>query len=115
MEGQFNTVGSAWSRDPIAEGHRQHREREQELDRQSRCEQWIWRRLAPRTFDSLEALTDAACAELVEHMGRALSEQEHTIVIRSCVAINCGLVDRAFFAGKLKVTRGEKVEFLRAS
>lgn len=115
MEGQFNTVGSAWSRDPIAEGHRQHREREQEMDRQSRCEQWIWRRLAPRTFDSLEALTDAACSELVEHLGRALSEQEHTITIRACVALFAGLVDHAYFVGKISIVRGESIRFLPAA
>lgn len=114
MNGHFGLAG-AYTADPTADNQRRHREREQELDRQSRAERWLWQRFAGRSFDSLESLTDAACAELVEHLGRALSETEHTIIIRACVSLNCGFVDAAFFAGKLRVTRGERVEFLRSA
>lgn len=111
-DGRFVSFGSTYSQDHAAQAHR---EREQAMATQERAERWIARRLAGQSFTTLETLTDAALAVTVAHYARELTEQETTLIVRSCVALFAGLVDARYFAGKLLVARGERVTFLAAA
>jgi hypothetical protein len=111
--GHFGLNG-AYGIDPVSELQRWHREREAQMARQERAERWIADKFAGKTYYSRERFENDACALVTTLYGRALSADEHALIIRSCRSLFHGLVDPAVFAGKITVVRGESITFTAA-
>ena len=93
--GEFNSLGNAYGRDPISYNHQQHEERRKREELDARVTGFIGRALEGRSFPSLEALLTAACKAGVAHQRGALSDAQHASFERSCRAIYAGVALRA--------------------
>jgi hypothetical protein len=90
MNGAFGIAGP-YREDPGSALQRTHREREADHARLDRACKWIAATMVGRTFGSRGDLTDAACALLVRHYGRALTADEHEVAVRACRVLASGL------------------------
>jgi hypothetical protein len=91
--GHFGFAG-AFVEDPGAYNQRQHRARQAREEFDARVYRFLGIELYGKSFRSLEALTDAACAAAVTHQGRALSDEQHAALDRCCRALWGGVALR---------------------
>jgi len=112
--GTFNGFNSPYTFDHgAAELQRAHEERRKREERQERCEGWLVRHFQGHTFTDLRELEFAAC-ELARTFRGSLDSELEQIIRQSCRALMAGLVSPERFAGKVRVIRGQSIEFLAA-
>lgn len=93
--GTFNSLGNAYGRCPISHNQQQHEERRRQEEFDARVMRFLGRELYGKSFRSLEALQNAACAAAVAHQGRALTERQHESLERCTKALWGGVALRS--------------------